>query len=98
MSEQFGTVVAAIRTRLTNRNPVEAIRHAHTLKGVAANLAARDVAALARSVEVAIREERAADTEALLVALEVTLGDLFADISRVVPVDGEWKTVRCDDA
>ena len=79
--EQFCTVVTAIRDNLIDGNPAEAIRRTHTLKGVAANLAARDVATLACSLETTIREERFADTETLLVALEVTLADLFGAIS-----------------
>ena len=85
LSEQFGDIVPAIRAELADGKPAEAIRHAHTLRGVAANLAATDVAALAKSVETAIGEERLADAEIMLVALDVTLGELLTAISNTVP-------------
>ena len=51
---------------------------AHTLRGVAANLAAHTVATLAASLEEAIGESRSGETEALLMALEITLGEVLA--------------------
>ena len=81
LGEQFADIVAAIRVELADGKPADALRRAHTFRGVAANLAATDVAALVRLVEAAIGEERFTDAEALLVALDATLGDLFAAIA-----------------
>ncbi len=84
LAEQFGDIADRIRGDLAVGNRAGALRRAHTLRGAAANLAARDVALLAGSFEDALREERGADSEAVLVALEVTLTDLCATITSII--------------
>ncbi len=80
LTKQFGDVAEHIRADLANGNSKDALRRLHTLRGAAANLAARDVASLAQSLETAIKNGGLADTT-LLVALELTLADLFTAIS-----------------
>ncbi len=78
LADQFGDASERIRGDLAAGNQGDALRHAHTLRGVAANLAAHDVAALAASLEEAIGGDRGSETETLLLALEITLGDVLA--------------------
>ena len=78
LADQFGDAAERIGCDLTAGNKTDALCHAHTLRGVAANLAAHTVATLAASLEEAIGESRSGETEALLMALEITLGEVLA--------------------
>ncbi len=79
-AEQFCDAPQRIRGDLAAGNRADALRRNHTLRGAAANLAAHDLASLSASLEMAIGDEKDADTHALLLALEVNLGDLLAVI------------------
>lgn len=85
LAEQFGDAPERIRCDLAAGNRADAFRHVHTLRGVAANLAAGNVATLAASLEAAIAEERNTEEQNLLLALEVALNQLL----KSLPSDGK---------
>ncbi len=80
LAEQFGDAGERILADLEAGKRADALRRVHTLRGVAANLAARDVVALTASLEAAIAGEREAEVQTLLLALDVTLSDLLSSI------------------
>ncbi len=92
LAEQFGDAPERIRDNLAAGNRADALRYAHTLRGVAANLAAKDVATLAAALEAAIAEERRDDEQAWLLALDLTLNELLAF------VPSEWQNSDHSDS
>ncbi|MDS4020088.1 MAG: PAS domain S-box protein, partial [Candidatus Competibacter sp.] len=76
--------VAALRARVAAGEPADAVRLAHTLKGVAATLGAEEVRARALALEQALRERAAAsEIAARLDAVEATLTPLRAAIESI---------------
>ncbi len=76
----FGEVVAKIRAALADNDIELAQRTAHTLKGVAGNLAATDVFAAATAVDAAIRESEQDHLGALLDDLHTRLQTVLSGI------------------
>ncbi len=83
-------IPAAIRASLAAGQPPEARRHAHSLKGAAANLSAEDLQMAAAAAEKAVKEERFGDVEPLLRDLERALAQVAVSVSRL---GGEAETV-----
>ncbi len=82
-----------IRAALEADDRATAEREAHTLKGVAGNIGADDVQAVAKTVEVHIKQEK--DTDAALKALDRTLSILIESLSAVTVSN---KPARADTA
>jgi two-component system, sensor histidine kinase and response regulator len=79
-----------IRAALAGDRRTDAERAAHTLKGVAGSIGARDLQALAAAVETAIRGGGAlAEIEARLAPAEATLVALVAALERALPPEIE---------
>jgi PAS domain S-box-containing protein len=78
---------ADIRAALTARDSVGAERLAHTLKSVAGNVGALDLAGLAGNVEKAIRGDDQMAIDSGLSALESQLSVLLSAISHALPDD-----------
>ncbi|MBU0640579.1 MAG: response regulator [Planctomycetes bacterium] len=76
----FGEVVAQIRAALASNDIELAQRTAHTLKGVAGNIAATDVFAAAQAVDTAIRESEQERLGELLDNLHARLQTVLAAI------------------
>jgi HPt (histidine-containing phosphotransfer) domain-containing protein len=80
-ASQQADAVGAIRAALAANDAASATRLAHTLKGVAGNLGARDVQEAAATVEAALRSGSAADaSDAALARLAVVLDPLLAQL------------------
>jgi HPt (histidine-containing phosphotransfer) domain-containing protein len=80
--ERQGSCVESIRSSLGRGDTVEAIRLAHTLKGVAGSLGAAALSAAAREVELALKDGRLAE------GMLGTLHDALAGgprLSRIAP-------------
>jgi len=74
-------------------------RHAHTLKGVAANVGATGVQGLALALETSIRDKQPRATiDARLTALEGPLAALVAQLEGRLPADAVPATVAVDRA
>ena len=73
-----GGAVGEIRSALAAGERAAASQLAHRLRGVAANLGARDVAARARSLEEALRDGGEADTAGHLAALDAAMVTVLA--------------------
>jgi two-component system, sensor histidine kinase and response regulator len=83
-------VPGEIRAALAEDRRADAERAAHTLKGVAGSIGARDLQALAAVVETAIRGGGAlAEIEARLAPAEATLVALVAALQRALPPEVE---------
>jgi CheY-like chemotaxis protein len=73
-----------VRRALQGHEPNTARREAHTLKGVAGNIGANEVAAVAARLETAI--QAGADTEGPIVELERILGTLRASVTTITAI------------
>jgi two-component system sensor histidine kinase/response regulator len=79
-----------VRTALAEGRRADAERAAHTLKGVAGNIGARQLQSEAGAVEAALRDGRGpVALTPLLEAAEHTLDDLVAALLAAVPPEGE---------
>ncbi|MCP4116275.1 MAG: Hpt domain-containing protein [Desulfobacteraceae bacterium] len=76
--------VSAIKTALASGERQEALDHLHTLKGVSANLGARDLEQAAGDLETAIKWNKTALGDSL-VALSRTMDRLFAATAALAP-------------
>ncbi|QTN27544.1 response regulator [Rhodoferax sp. AJA081-3] len=80
--------VAHIRVAVAARDGKTALRLAHTLKGLAGNIAATDLVRDAAAVEQVLRQGlEGAELEPLLLALDMTLGAQVAAIREALPLD-----------
>ncbi|PLK47208.1 PAS domain S-box protein [Uliginosibacterium sp. TH139] len=68
--EDYASLIEAFKRALAEGQLNDARRHAHSLKGAAANTSGLALTALARELELACKEERATDALAALPALE----------------------------
>ncbi len=83
---QQGPAVTEIRAALDRQDPALAERIAHTVKGVAANLGAKQVQAAASMLEEGIRHQGlASETEAALRQLSLALDPLLAGLKNLLP-------------
>jgi two-component system sensor histidine kinase/response regulator len=83
-------VVRDIRTALADGRRADAERTAHTLKGVAGSIGARQLSRAAGDVEAALRRGAPpAEVEPLLDPAEQTLGDLITALLRTLPPASE---------
>jgi signal transduction histidine kinase/HPt (histidine-containing phosphotransfer) domain-containing protein/AmiR/NasT family two-component response regulator len=71
--QEYGDVAPRLRELLQNNQPQEAQRLAHTLKGSAATLEARELAEAAKAMELALIDGRPDNLDAPLHALEAAL-------------------------
>ncbi|CAK0743309.1 two-component system, sensor histidine kinase and response regulator [Gammaproteobacteria bacterium] len=79
--EQFGATASLTRADLDAGNRTGALHRLHTLRGVASNLAAHQIAEQAGTLETALRnDEKQHEVENLLLTLEKTLNDLVLAI------------------
>lgn len=86
--ETQADAAACIRAAVAARDVKTATRIAHTLKGLAGNIAATDLVREAAAVEQVLRRGiDTADLLLLLVTLETTLGTQVAAIRAALPVD-----------
>jgi two-component system sensor histidine kinase/response regulator len=91
--------VAATRQALDVDDWTSAERHAHTLKGVAANVGATGVSDLAQALEAAIRERLPrAEVNARLEALRIPLATLTGALDRRLPAVPARAPVAVDRA
>lgn len=74
-----------LRTALAAREPEDAHRHAHSIKGAAANVGALAVVELAARMEQAAKEAALDQVEAAIPELERRLGEFFAQTARSWP-------------
>jgi two-component system sensor histidine kinase/response regulator len=85
-AEQQGTAVAEISTALASGDPALAERIAHTVKGVAANLGAKQVQSAASALEEIIRHRGpAAETEPALQQLARVMNPLLEGLKKLLP-------------
>jgi len=97
LAGQAGSV-AEIRTALKSGDLESAERIAHTTKGVAGNIGAVEVAALAAKIERAIMRREPRDlVDASLDALAGPLGALVAALERALPADERVARVAVDE-
>ena len=80
---QFGEAVEEIRAALNEGDTALAQRLAHTLKGTAGNLSAKDLQAAALVLETAIREGRTDDVEEPMGAADRELGRVLEEIRQL---------------
>jgi two-component system, sensor histidine kinase and response regulator len=91
-SEQQGPAVAEISTALADADPALAERIAHTVKGVAANLGAKQVHSAASALEEIIRHHGSAtEMESALRQLAKVLDPLMAGLIGFLPEIGTAK-------
>ncbi|MCK9989968.1 MAG: two-component system, sensor histidine kinase and response regulator [Rugosibacter sp.] len=91
--------VADIRQALQAQDSKMAERLAHTLKGLAGNIAAADLQRAAKAVDDALRDGNADGTlDALLDALEATLAQQIKDILSALPSTAATVTHQAGDA
>jgi len=81
--DQFGTAAADLRDLIAEGNLVDAERLAHSLKGLAATLEAKDLAESASDVELAFRDGRTAGMSFLIEALERKLIPAIAAVNSL---------------
>ncbi len=81
----FGEVVTRIRAALAHNDLELAQRTAHTLKGVAGNIAATDVFAAAQAVDAALRKSEQDHLGALLDHLHASLQTVLSGIPAAPP-------------
>lgn len=79
------TFPAQLRGALASGETEHAERLAHSLKGLAGNLGAADLAAQAANLESALKDARHEELEAMLAELEQSLGALVAAIAAQFP-------------
>ena len=72
--------VERVRTALATASQDDAVRHAHTLKGVAANLGAERIASESAALEAALRKGEVA-VEPLLTAVDAALAPVLAALT-----------------
>ncbi len=85
-AEQQGPAVTEIRTALDQQDPVLAERIAHTVKGVAANLGAKQVQSAASVLEEIIRHRGAkSETEPALKQVSLVLDPLLEGLKKFLP-------------
>lgn len=93
----FASAGDAIRSDIQSRRTAEALRHVHTLKGVAGNIGATGLQAEAASLEECLREEAPCD-EALDSVLR-HLGQLLWALSSALPPEEETAApTRADES
>ncbi|MEO5362093.1 MAG: response regulator [Magnetococcus sp. DMHC-8] len=80
-------VLLRIRAHLAAGEREEAIRQAHTLKGVAGNLGAKALCAAARELELALRQAGQPLPEPLLAEVACHLDQVLAGIASLAPVN-----------
>ncbi|MES2257616.1 MAG: PAS domain-containing protein [Pseudomonadota bacterium] len=80
-----GGTVADVRTLLASDKRHGAAQLLHRLRGVAANLGARDIANFSAQAEVALNEAREADLALLLTALDQSI-DIVTAAARTLPL------------
>jgi two-component system, sensor histidine kinase and response regulator len=93
MVEQFADTVARTQAELDSGRRDDAARLVHTLRGVAGNVSAVQVAAAAAQVETALRDNRDAQVPGLLSELAVALDSLCNSIRSALAED---KTVAVE--
>ena len=81
--DQFGTAAADLRDLIAEGKLVDAERLAHSLKGLAATLEAKDLAESASDVELAFRDGRTAGMSFLIEALERKLIPAIAAVNSL---------------
>lgn len=85
-AEQQGPAVDEIRTALSEQDPALAERIAHTVKGVAANLGAKQVQSAASLLEEIIRHPGAeSETESALEQVSLVLDPLLEGLRKFLP-------------
>jgi PAS domain S-box-containing protein len=94
--------MTTMRRHLAAADTDEALRLAHSLKGVSATLGVRGVQAAAETLEAAIRAgQSAVEMEATVVAVESVWSSLAADLTAIlvdggVPESVDWSWVRAE--
>ncbi len=83
--EQFANAVCEVNTLLKERKLAEAARLVHSLKGLAATLAAGDLARAALAVEHALRTGESIRLNTLIKTLEEQLATAIAAVSHLGP-------------
>jgi hypothetical protein len=97
---KYANVIAELRRMVDDDEREEAQRLAHTLKGVAGTLEARELSAAAAEVESALREGERYRLPHLLEGLELALSPALAataSLSVPVPASGTAAGLRCAD-
>jgi HPt (histidine-containing phosphotransfer) domain-containing protein len=96
-AEQQGPAVGQISAALAQGDVALAERLAHTLKGVAGNIGAGAVQALAAAVEESVKERKQREVvDALLADLSLPLQKLVTEIAAALPPEEGKRTVTVD--
>jgi CheY-like chemotaxis protein len=97
--EEQADAVEHMRTACRTGERQTAVRLAHTLRGLAANVGAQGIVAMAKEIESALKNERDDLAETLLTQLEGPLAELVHEIERAMPtLDRESPSVEATDA
>lgn len=80
LRDEFEGTVAAVRREARNGERDQAVSRLHRLAGLAGNLSAKRIAALARDLEARFCTAACADEDSLLVELEHALAEVLADL------------------
>jgi CheY-like chemotaxis protein len=99
-SEDAPHNVARLHAAVAGADPAEVTRIAHALKGSAATLGARTMAATCAAIEAAGRAGRAADLGPALAELQRQTHDVLAALAELAPaaVDGDGETAEREGA
>jgi PAS domain S-box-containing protein len=84
LRDEFSDVATRLRDDLTRNDTAAATQRAHKLKGLAGNVAAREVFGLAGRLEGLFREASGAEPAPLLDALEQAMARLQADLAPLL--------------
>ncbi|MBF0287076.1 MAG: response regulator [SAR324 cluster bacterium] len=93
-----GQAIQEIQNSLQNQKIEQAVRQAHTLKGVAGNIGAMELYETAKQLETDIREKENKIPEALLTSTHIHLQQTCASIEALLPVPQKQESTSAHSA